>query len=156
MTPSDVPEPTSQSPATAASSASGKAKAPAKAAVAPATATLVSVTLDTATGAVVSVEAIEPGGARHALSDEDRQRLAGAARDSMEGLVERAFEAGIACVLGQEADETDEAEDDAPLTRLLLQPLIDHSAARRLMRREVLDRAALASLIRHANGATEH
>jgi hypothetical protein len=162
MTPSDLPEPTSQPEATSPPSApTGKAKAAPKAAAAPDTGTLVSVTMDTATGAVVRVEAVEPGGARHALSDEDRERLAGAARDSMEGLVERAFEAGIACVLGSEADEAEDAEDDAPLRRLLLQPLIEHSVAQKLLRREVLDRAALASLIRHARaadvaGATEH
>jgi hypothetical protein len=105
-----------------------------------------------ATGAVISVERVEPGGAREALSDEDAQRLAGAGRDTMEAIVERAFEAGIACVLGQDVDESDDAGDDPPLARLLLEPLIDRSAARRLMRREVLDRAALTSLIRHARG----
>ena len=166
MTPPDLPEtapepkPSSAAPpsAAAADTTPAKTKAAAKPAPEPATlepANLVTFTLDVTTGAVVSVEKIESGGARRALSDEDAQQLAGTARETIEGIVERAFEAGIACVLGSDADDAEETDDDAPLTRLLLEPLIDRSAARRLMRREVLDRAALASLIRHSRG-TEH
>jgi hypothetical protein len=168
MSSSDLPD-TSPEPKPTASAAPGgptseaaptKPRPAAKPAAATGSSSLVSVTLDVSTGAVISVERVEPSGARQALSDEDAQRLAGAAHDTMESIVERAFEAGIACVLGQDVDEAEEADEDAPLTRLLLEPLIDHSIARRLMRREVLDRAALASLIRHARGpqaaTTEH
>jgi hypothetical protein len=159
---SPEPKPTA-SPAPSAAPTSEAAPAKPRPAAKPAAAgssSLVSVTLDVSTGAVISVERVEPSGARQALSDEDAQRLAGAAHDTMESIVERAFEAGIACVLGQDVDEAEVADEDAPLTRLLLEPLIDHSIARRLMRREVLDRAAVASLIRHARGpqaaTTEH
>jgi hypothetical protein len=161
MTPSDLPEtaPEPKAPSAAQPStpppAAAKPSAKAAPAAASAAATHVAFTVDVATGAVVRVEAVEPNGARHALSEEDTQKLAGTARETMEGIIERAFEAGIACVLGNDPDEAEDAEEDAPLTRLLLRPLIDHSAARRLMRRDVLDRAALASLIRHAH-ATEH
>src|SRR5580765_2611535 len=82
----------SASPASEAASASPKARPAAKPAAAASASSLVSVTLDISTGAVVSVETVEPGGARQALSDEDAQRLvAGAGRQTMEGIVERAF-----------------------------------------------------------------
>jgi hypothetical protein len=115
---------------------------------------MVSVILDADTGAVLRVESLDPAGARRELTDEDRARLAGRAQETIEAIVERAFEAGIACVLGQAEDETadgEDAEDEVALERLLLRPLMHRSGARRLLRREVLDRAALASLIRHAS-----
>jgi len=70
-------------------------------------------------------------------------------------ILEEAFEAGIACGLGEVADEDEpvESEKDANLRHLLLRPLIENSAAKRLMRREVLHRAFLKTLIGHGTGA---
>ena len=73
----------------------------------------------------------------------------------MEAIIEQAFEAGIAYVLGDEGDEDDpmESEKDANLRHLLLRPLIENSSAKRLIRRDVLSRAILKTLIDHATGS---
>ena len=73
----------------------------------------------------------------------------------MEAIIEQAFEAGIASVLGDEGDEDDpmESEKDANLRHLLLRPLIENSSAKRLIRRDVLSRAILKTLIDHATGS---
>ena len=72
--------------------------------------------------------------------------------DDLEQFVERAFEAGIDCVLGggEREDKADEPADEAELRHMLLTPLIEHSPARRLVQREALNRAILGTLIQHA------
>lgn len=111
------------------------------------------VTLDAKTGAIIQIEGIDATGARHELSKDEKATLA---KDNghagLEELLEQAFEAGIACVLGGE-DEPGEAKEpkaDADLRRILLKPLIDESPAARLMRRDVLDRAIVETLIHHS------
>ena len=109
-------------------------------------------TIDASTGQVVRLEVEDASGERHELSDEEKASLAqaGGAGD-LEQLVERAFEAGIACVLGGEPeDKAEELADEAELRHLLLTPLIEYSPARRLLQREVLNRAILGTLIHHA------
>ena len=109
-------------------------------------------TIDASTAQVVKLEVEDASGARHELSDEEKTSLAqaGTAGD-LEQFVERAFEAGIGCVLGGEPeDKAEEAADEAELRHLLLTPLIEHSPARRLLQREVLNRAILGTLIQHA------
>ena len=109
-------------------------------------------TIDASTGQVVKLEAEDASGERHELSDEEKAGLAQAGRaGDLEQFVERAFEAGIACVLGGESeDKAEEPADEAELRHLLLTPLIEHSPARRLLQREVLSRAILGTLIHHA------
>ncbi|HEY9218120.1 MAG TPA: hypothetical protein VIO94_08725 [Phenylobacterium sp.] len=109
---------------------------------------LVSVTVDLASGAVVQLERLEPGGARREVSAEERKQLA-SGRSTLEALLEQAFEAGIDCVLdGDEGSEPKpESQEDAQISRLLLRSLIEHSAARRLMTREVLGQAIVGSLM---------
>ncbi|MDG2570778.1 hypothetical protein P7L87_24820, partial [Vibrio parahaemolyticus] len=70
----------------------------------------------------------------------------------LEQLLEQAFEAGIACVLGGEDESVGarEPKEEADLRRILLKPLIDESPAARLMRRDVLDRAIVETLIHHS------
>jgi hypothetical protein len=90
-------------------------------------------------------------GAHHELSDKEKTNLAkeeGTA--TLEDMLEQAFEAGIACVLGDEGDDPPESAKDADLRRLLLRPLIEDGAAKRLMQRDILSRAALTTLIRNA------
>ncbi len=116
---------------------------------------LVALTVDAATGRIVRVEGVNAAGARHDLSGDEKARLAktevGA---TLQGIVEEAFEAGIACALGQGADETEpsESEEDAELSRTLLHALIERSAAKRFLRREVLGRAIVGTLVRQAAG----
>jgi len=117
------------------------------------------VTLARATGAVLKVEASNGDGSAHELSAPELRAFGepgpGA---SLEAIVESAFEAGIACVIGAFGEgETDdgspdddgspESAEDADLRHLLLRSLIETSPARRLMRREVLGPAILGTLV---------
>lgn len=111
------------------------------------------VTLDANTGEIIEIEGVDATGARHELSKNERLDLSRYnGQFSLEELLEQAFEAGIACVLGGEdgPDEAKEAREDADLRRILLKPLIEESPAARLMRRDVLDRAIVETLLHHS------
>jgi hypothetical protein len=112
------------------------------------------VTIDAKTGQIIKIEGANGTRAQHELSDAEKASLAKKmGRATLEAIIEEAFEAGIACGLGEGADEEEdepvESEKDANLRHLLLRPLIENSAAKRLMRREVLSRAFLKTLIAH-------
>jgi hypothetical protein len=132
-----------------------KASAPPPAAAGP---DLITFTIDAAGGRIIAVERVDVAGIRHELTDDDRTRLAGnGARGALQGLIEQAFEAGIGCVLGETAGESEAAEsaEDAELRLLLLRSLIAHGRARRLLQADVLNRAVVGALIeRAASGQT--
>jgi hypothetical protein len=110
---------------------------------------LLAITINVKTGQVVKMEAVNGTGV-HVLSDEEKASLAKeTGKATLAAIIEQAFEAGIACGLGNASQEDDlrESEKDAKLRHLLLRPLIENSAARRLMRRDVLSRAILKTLI---------
>jgi hypothetical protein len=116
---------------------------------------LVAFTLDAANGRIIKVEGVDADGAHHELSTDERARLVetvAKAKGTLEHVVEQAFEAGIDCALGADADEEETAESDkeAELSRLLLRSLMEHSGAGRLMQREVLSRAIVGTLIEEA------
>jgi hypothetical protein len=115
---------------------------------------LVVVTLKASTGQVVSVEMATPDGARHALTDTETARLVGE-RPTFASLVHDAFEAGLACVLDDRSDgdeRSGETEEDVDLHDALLDALIEHSAAKRLLSRETLHSAVLGTIIHAASG----
>jgi hypothetical protein len=114
---------------------------------------LVAFTIDADAGRIVKIEKVDSTGARRDLSDEDAASLTKRNTLTLETLIERAFEAGIACVLGDEApqDEALESEDDA-LSRLLLMPLMERTPVHSLPQGEVLGRVILASAIEQATG----
>ena len=119
----------------------------------PPSADLVSFTVDAATGRIINVEGVDAGGTRHAFSEMERARFVEkGSRATLERVVEQAFEAGIDCVLGAESDERkpQESDEDAELSRVLLRSLIEHSAAKRLLGRDVLSQAIVATLIEQA------
>jgi hypothetical protein len=109
-------------------------------------------TVDAETAQIVKFESLDASGARHELSDNEKVSLAReGSGDGLEELVEQAFEAGIACVLGEEGrSHTEESEEDAELRHLLLTPLIERSLAKHLLQGEVLNRALLGTLIQHS------
>jgi hypothetical protein len=114
-------------------------------------------TIDASTAQIVKLETEDASGARHELSDEEKASLAQAGTEgSLEQFVERAFEAGIDCVLGdgEREDKADEPADEAELRHLLLTPLIEDSPVKRLMQRDALNRAILGTLIQHATAPT--
>ena len=114
---------------------------------------LLMVTLHAKTGQIVKIERVNGPREHHELSDKEKADLAKeSGKATLETIVEQAFEAGLAYGLGDEGDEDDpmESEKDANLRHLLLRPLIENSAAKRLMRRDVLSRAILKTLIDHS------
>jgi hypothetical protein len=114
---------------------------------------LLAFTIDPRTGRIVKLEGLNADGHRHELTDEEKARLIMLPREkTVERVVERAFEAGIACVLDGDCAEEDasDSSEDVDLTRRLLVPLIEHSAAKRLMAREIVDRTILDTLIEHS------
>jgi hypothetical protein len=122
--------------------------------------TLVVVTLKMSDGSIQTIEAVDPGGARHELTAAEAAKLLGNRPNStVEGLVHQAFEAGIAYVLddGQASaadEEAAESREDAALHDELLDALIERSPAKRLLRREVLNSALLGTIISGASGGT--
>ncbi len=117
---------------------------------------LITATIEAATGKVIDVRSVDDAGESSELTTDRRARLSQQIGEaSLEDLFEQAFEAGIACVLGDDADaeadaDASESEEDAALRHQILQPMIEHSAARRLMRQEILGRAIVGTLIRKA------
>jgi len=114
---------------------------------------LISVTIDPNTARIIKLEGIDAAGARHDLSDEEKATLLRhTAEGTLEQVVERAFEAGIACVLDGEKgrDESNDSLEDVELTHQLLVPLIEHSHAKKLIARDTLDRAMVDTLIAHS------
>jgi hypothetical protein len=106
-------------------------------------------TLDASTGEVIKIESAESAGQRRELSKAERLDLAKESRGAgVEALLERAFEAGIACLLDEDKKEDDnETEEEAGVRQILLQPLMGRTFAARAMRREVLRQAIVQTLI---------
>jgi len=107
-------------------------------------------TIDADTARIVKFESLDANGSRRELSVHEKENLIRASHeDGLEGVLERAFEAGIACVLGDEAEEDRSTETDADteLRHLLLARLMEHSTARAFTREEGLNRAILEALI---------
>lgn len=113
---------------------------------------LFAATIDAVNGRIVALERVDAEGARHALSAEDKARLAKRmAGATLRRLVEQAFEAGIECALGEDGEkEPAESKTDDELSRMLLQSLVERSRARQLVESRTLNRAIVGTLIGHA------
>ena len=110
-------------------------------------------TLDADSAQIVKVETLNKRGKRRELSDEDKTKLLQERNDGrLEDVLERTFEAGIACALGDETAGvgSPETDEDAELRHLLLARLIEHSDARDILRRDALNREFLQALIQHS------
>jgi hypothetical protein len=108
------------------------------------------------TGVVSKCEVIDLTGVQRELSQEEKANLAKSRmQDRLDGLLERAFESGIANALGgnDERDDQQEDEEENELRRVLLDPLLKKSIVRRLMRRNVLAPAILHTLIQYSINA---
>jgi len=115
-------------------------------------------TLDADTGEILKYEAVDAAGGRRELSQNERLELAKIRRgEAVEDLIERGFEAGLACLLGgaDEPDDESETEEVASLRRALLRPLIEKSLVARALRRDALRRAIVRSLISDVLGSAE-
>jgi hypothetical protein len=130
-----------------------KSKTTSSATEQPPSADFVAFTVDAATGRIINVEGVDAGGTRHAFSEVERARFVEkGSKATLEHVVEQAFEAGIDCLLGAESDQRkpQESDEDAELSRVLLRSLIEHSAAKHLLGRDVLSQAIVATLIEQA------
>ena len=133
-------EPTSKT-----SEASGAASGPE-----PTLAPRISITIDTQSGQILNVEAVDEVGARRELTATEKTGLAReSVRETVEDILEKAFAAGITAVLGDgDDDESPESEEDTELRHLIVRPMIAKSVARRFMKREALSKAILGTLIK--------
>ena len=115
-------------------------------------------TVDARTGQVVTVETVGAGGSRRKVSERQRKTLEREGRERLESVVEEAFSAGIDCVLGDsdETPENAEGERDAELRHVLVAPLIQNSPAGRKLKKEILERAVLGTLIQNSINPTGH
>ena len=116
---------------------------------------LITATIETATGKIIDVRSVDDAGKSIELTTDRRAMLSEQIGEaSLEDLFEQAFEAGIASVLGDDEGDADaeasESEEDIALRHQILQPMIEHSAARRLIQQEILGRAIVGTLIRKA------
>ena len=113
----------------------------------------VTITIDAESAEVVRIEGVDATGARHELNEEEKASLVKERRDErITELVQQAFEAGIASVLGAEEEEetTQESPEDAEFRRWLLAPLLERGALKHLTERAALNRAILGTLIEHS------
>lgn len=109
-------------------------------------------TIDASTGQITRLEKVDSTGARRHLSEQDKASLqASKFSHTLEAIVEQAFEAGIACAIGNgdEKDEAPELEDEAEVRRTLLLPLMERSRTTTLLQRSVLGHAILATALQH-------
>ena len=116
------------------------------------------ITLDSDTGEILKYEAVDAAGGRRELSQNERLELAKIRRgEAVEDLIERAFEAGLACLLGgaDGPEDENETEEDAKFRRALLRPLMEKSVVGPRLRRDALRRAIVRSLIRDVLGSPE-
>jgi hypothetical protein len=106
-------------------------------------------TLDASTGEIIKIESTDAAGQRRELSKTERLDLAKEGRGGgVEALLERAFEAGVACLLDDDRKEDEsETEEEAGVRRVLLQHLMERTTAARALRREVLRQAIVQTLI---------
>jgi hypothetical protein len=121
---------------------------------------LSTITINAKTGQILKIESVDGSGRRHELSEDETASLEKeTGKATLEDVIEQAFEAGIACMIGDGSREDDspESEENMDLRRLLLQPLIEESPAKRLMQRDVLSRAIVGTLISQAvHSSTPH
>jgi hypothetical protein len=102
--------------------------------------------INASTGEVTRLEKVDSAGALRQLSEQDKAGLR--AWHPLEAVVEQAFEAGMACVLGgDETNEEQESEDEAEARRILLLPLMEQSRTMTLLRRSPLGQAVLATAL---------
>ncbi len=110
-------------------------------------------TIDASTGQIAELEKVDSAGVRRVLSDQDKASLqAFKSWHTLELIVEQAFEAGIACVLGSgdDKDEAQELEGEAEVRRTLLLPLMERSRTMALLDRGILGQAILATALQQA------
>ena len=107
-------------------------------------------TIDASTGQITKLEKVDSAGTRRPLSEQDKISLQSSKSwHTLEAIVEQAFEAGIACLLGNgdEKNEAQELEDEAEVRRTLLQALMERSRMMTLLQRSVLGQAILATAL---------
>ena len=112
-----------------------------------------SFTIDTAKGRIVTVESVDGNGIHRPLTAEEKTTLAkNQPAMPLRNLVERAFEAGIEYVLGEEAaHDSPETQEEVEFSGKLLQSMLESSSkVKDLIKGDALDRTVIDTLITHA------
>jgi hypothetical protein len=107
-------------------------------------------TLDANNGEIIKIESVDTAGQRRELSKTERQDLAKERLGAgVEALLDQAFEAGIASLLGDgnAKEDLSETEDEAGVRQILLNALMEGTPAARVRRPEVLRQAIMQTLI---------
>jgi hypothetical protein len=143
-----IDEPITPAPKAAPEPKTPKSTAPSERAAAG----IYSFTVDTGSNRIVTVERVDSNGTRHALTAEEKARLAKTPPAMpLRRLVERAFEAGVDYVLGADAEaESPESKEEGELSGILVQTMIKGSKANELVKDDALDRTVIDTLIVHA------
>jgi len=107
------------------------------------------VTIKAPMGKIVRIEKVDKSGKRHELEQEEWAKLVSDDElDEIEDALERAFEAGVAAVLGEEyeedEDEASEDEEERNIRRLLIAGLL----RRRRVHRSILHGLLMGRLLR--------
>ena len=113
-------------------------------------------TIDASTGQITKLEKVDSAGTRRQLSEQDKISLQSSKSwHTLEAIVEQAFEAGIASVLGNgdEKNEAQELEDEAEVRRTLLHALMERSRTMTLLQRSVLGQAILATALQQVTAS---
>lgn len=111
---------------------------------------LLAFTIDASTAHVVKLEGLDSAGGHRELTQAEMASLSkDIRRGTLTEALEQAFEAGIACALGDDSSHPRQPESakEAELRHLLLELLIEDSTAKGLMQRDVIGRAVLGTLI---------
>ena len=111
---------------------------------------LIAFTIDADAGQIVKIEKVDSTGAHRELSDEDKANLvAKKGGPTLETVIERAFEAGIGCLLGEdrEQDEAQESREESDLRHVLVMSLMEKTSAQDLLQHDVLGRAFLETAV---------
>ena len=118
-------------------------------------------TIDASTGEIIKIENVDSAGQHRELSKAEKLDLAKERHGvGVEALLERAFEAGIACLLDDEdredrKEEESETEEEAGVRQVLLQHLMERTFAARALRGEILRQAIVQTLIRDVTSSGE-
>jgi hypothetical protein len=108
---------------------------------------LIAFTMDADAGRLVKVEKVDGTGARRELSDEEKVDLVNKGWPTLETIIERAFEAGIGCLLGESQENAQQSQEELELWRVLVMSLMEKTSAHDLLRRDVLGRAFLETAL---------
>lgn len=114
-------------------------------------------TIDADQGRILKFEKVDSNGIHRELSDQEQAALVQLdAGSTLRALIERAFEAGINCLLdgSNEQDDAEESREAVDLRRALLQSLMNQTEAAALLQDKALGTAIVRTAFEQTHTAT--